>query len=262
MKLKANRGTAKIKLEEDTDWRKIETDLQAMRSMGEKRIVDLSDKESNYFINVASFTKSLYEKPDDYEKLQTLTKKIFSNTSILPGTINSYFNGCSVETSVPRGCSKTCAGSLPLSMDSIDSSSYCEDDVLDTRIENGHYVFVRKIPEKGTRRAYIYLNLNDPTDFQGFNTKEKNALKAIGIDSIILYAQPENSNKYIGIYTNWTSVQTIKERTVSLTDASSKDVIIVPSSNYWSSRALTIFGIVFFVILFIFIIYMIVADTK
>ena len=193
---------------------KFENICRNFREKKDIKIKKLVGQDKEDFDLVVSYVHLLYG-TEYYNNLYEKVKKHFKNISTTkPGTIGGYFAGCmsNKNPSIETGCSLGCAGSMPLPKDEEGWSS-CDKAVIMGERENGNYVFSVIKPEEDMDSAYVFVESNSLSDFNGFTEYEKENLKAMGCKNVKLIGYSSDMN-YSELYEDTKSVNEIKHRHV------------------------------------------------
>jgi hypothetical protein len=210
------------------------------RNTPDKRIKDLSGQEREEFNLMVSYVHVLYE-TENYKKLHNIVKKYFTNLpNVKTGTIGGYFGGCLVQNDFDgeKGCSLTCAGSVPRPKDE-EGWGFCDKAVIFAeRSVNGKGYDFTLLKESGDDNysndepCYVFIENKDAEGFKGFNEKEKAKLRKMGAKDIFLVGCDEKENKYYNIYNEPISIdigsgKSTKSKTVSQSYAIGGIVLII-----------------------------------
>lgn len=189
------------------------------------QINELPKELSESFKTIVETLKTIHSNPVPYKIILSEIKQIFidnndsDDTSIIPGTIKSFFVGCISKQEKSR-CDPSCTSSLPPDSDSHSENTDCEHHVL--IYENGKFT---SLNAKKSNTAYIYMK----GDIKPLSLSQKNILLDSGIKTIFLIKQKGKDNIVINTNINELEkhIEIEKENKNDNSDDNTQTVVII-----------------------------------
>lgn len=227
---------------------------EKLRSLYEVRNVRISQLNKDHKDKLSRLTTIMQalKNTSSYGELVSLIDEVFGRSSdtVLPGTVNAYFNGCRVPTNfTPFACSPVCSGSAQ-PVDMGEGWSVCDKYTI-LYDESTSQITIMNNPVN-KESAYIYISSNDK--FIGFTEAERDALISKGIKKVKVVSYDHTGLNTSDVTEDFISIDTIKIK---------NKTIQTTSSTYtgWYIFFWVIIAIVIILILAM-IIYFIVASVK
>lgn len=153
--------------------------LAELKKYSNTYINDLDPERTEIFKSVGESLRVLYGYPVYDVIMKDVTDYFADVKDVKPGTVASFFVGCSNNTGFPYGigCNPKCVSSLPPSNNNPELYT-CNDSVLIYR--NNTLSFLNN---KNSSHAYIYVDYPNPTGFTPDNIKQ---LQSYGITTVTL----------------------------------------------------------------------------
>jgi hypothetical protein len=225
-----------------------------LRSLYEVRNVRISQLNKDHKDKLSRLTTIMQalKNTSSYGELVSLIDEVFGRSSdtVLPGTVNAYFNGCRVRTNfTPFACSPVCSGSAQ-PVDMGEGWSVCDKYTILYDESTSQLTIMNNPTDK--EHAYIYISSNDK--FNGFTEAEKEALVSKGVRKIKVV-----SYDHTGLNTNDVTDDFIAIETVKI-----KSKVVQSTSSTYTGWYIFFWVIIAIVIILIIalIIYFIVVSAK
>lgn len=191
-------------------------------------IKHLSGTDKEDFKLMVSYVRLLYG-TNYYEHLHKKVVKYFGGLEhVQPGTVGGYFGGCLVSTSFDNqpGCSVLCAGAVPRPKDE-EGWSFCDRAVIFAERKRGGYDFTMlREPEHPDEMdpCYLFVEHTNLHDFSGFDKKEKDKLRDLGVDNLYLIGCDADGTEYVNLYDDVCNLYDIKHRRRKSTESDNSNV--------------------------------------
>lgn len=228
------------------DWEGIKSDLDSIVPRGTQQIRALDKDDDAKFKRLVTRVRSVYESPDEYDKLQKMVVESFGKQAdIKPGTVNAYFVGCLADSKIqPKGCNPLCAGAMPLAREAVGNNSFCEYPVFVAETVNGRSVITKMSTVEDMSKAIVYVDASSSDDFSGFTEEERSALSSQGVESVKLV----NYKSDVITSDEWVPLSKTETRETG-------DYVVVASETSGWTRALMIFILALIVLFILYLIY-------
>ncbi len=206
---KGNGGIIRINFHE------LERSIEKLSKYHYVKLTEINSELDKYYRHLTGTLPILYD-TERYSTLCDLLRKHFSDIQdIKPGTIGSYCYGClsQVGKSFNSLCTPICSNSIR----SESSHGSCDNTVISALTKNKDTddynlkVISTGDTLEGRSHAYVHINCERLSDFDGFTSKEKRKFERMGIKQISLIGYKSSKLDYV-IFTDWISLSKCKSR--------------------------------------------------